>query len=75
MPPQDGSMRLSVSVYAFLRARESAWEFLLSPFRGVASCRGVLERYECARLSSLQVVSSLSHDLSVCPYPATPNPQ
>jgi len=29
----------SASVYAFPRVRESAWEFLVSPFRGVASWR------------------------------------
>ena len=57
VPPQDGSIRLSVCVYAFLRARESAWEFLISPFRGVASCTARLSEASwrgrtCASLPS-----------------------
>lgn len=65
-----------VCVYALLRVRESAWEFLLSPFRGVASCTAPLAEASwrgraCASLLSPRRLFGL---LTSRVYPHHPTP-
>lgn len=66
-----------VCVYALLRVRESAWEFLLSPFRGVASCTAPLAEASwrgraCASLLSPRRLFGL---LTSRVYPHHPTPR
>lgn len=61
---------------ALLRVRESAWEFLLSPFRGVASCTAPLAetswrgRARASLLSPRRLFGLLTSRV----YPHHPNP-
>lgn len=69
--------RVSACVYALLRVRESAWEFLLSPFRGVASCTAPLAEASwrgraCASLLSPRRLFGL---LTSRVYPHHPTPR